>query len=69
MNRIRLALAIISAMLLAFGYLASQWARFQGDPVAYSAKVDSQPIIGLALLFFLGGIILGYLPNQNGDAK
>lgn len=49
------------------GYAASQWAALHGTAPEYAARVDQAAISRLALLLFLGALIIGFVPNPEGE--
>lgn len=64
MNRFRVLLAGITALLLAAGYLASQQALIAGTFAEYSAKVDQPPIIMLSLILFLSAVAFCFIKDK-----
>lgn len=64
MKTLRTALLMVGTALLTLGYLTSQFAAFQGWAKEYAQKVDQAPIQKLALVIFLGAIILSFLPDR-----
>lgn len=67
MKRIRLGLAVLSAILLVAGYAASQYATFTDTAPDYAAKVDTNPVVMLSLVIFLAAVFLGFWPDREDD--
>lgn len=67
MKRIRVGLAVLSAILLAGGYAASQAAYFGGTAPDYAAKIDVNPVVMLSLVIFLAAVVLGFWPDREDD--
>lgn len=66
MKKLRLMLAVTSAILLMLGYLASVQASLFGNPADYAAKVDAAPIRLLALALLVSACVLALIPDR-GD--
>jgi hypothetical protein len=62
MSAIRFIVAAALAVLMAGGYLASQWAFFFGDPTAYSDALDGSGIAYFALALLIAAVGLGFVP-------
>lgn len=58
MNKARLGLGWIAALLLVAGYLASQYATAIGTFAEYASKVDQGPIVLLAMVLFAAAIVM-----------
>jgi len=61
MKTVRLALSVLSVLLLLAGYLASQAAALDGTAADYAQKVDAAPIRILALVFLVAAIVLSFV--------
>lgn len=64
MKRIRLLVAGLGAILLAVGYLASQFAFFNGQAADYAKKIDGPQIVLLALLLFVVAVGFLFVPDK-----
>lgn len=64
MTRVRVLVGASVAALIAVGYLASQVAFFQGSSAEYAARVDSPPIVMLAMVVLLAVIALFFIPDR-----
>jgi len=64
MRTLRTALTAAALCLLCAGYAASQIAYFQGTFAEYAARVDSQPVQRLALLFLTAAIVLAFIKDR-----
>lgn len=64
MTKVRMMVAVVTMLLLAVGYLASQYAYFQGNAPDYAAKIDSPPVVALSLVIFLAALILFLIPER-----
>ena len=58
---------IAATLVVVGGYVASQWAFFQGDPAQYAKSVDAPPMWAISALLLFGAVILGYLGNRKGE--
>jgi hypothetical protein len=58
---IRTLYIIIATLVVVGGYVASQYAFFQGDPAQYAARVDSPAMRLVSALILVGGIALVWL--------
>lgn len=61
---VRLAVTICAAVLLAGGYVASQWAFFMGDPAAYVQRLDESPVPMISLAILIAAIVLCFVPDK-----
>lgn len=61
---LRSILILAALALMGGGYLASQYAATFGNPVSYSAAIDSPAISMLALLILAGGIVAGCVSKR-----
>ena len=64
MKKVRMLVAVVAMVLLAAGYLASQFSYFQGTASEYAAKVDTQPVVMLSLIVFLVALVLFFIPDR-----
>ncbi len=64
MRNLRLALSLISLVLLLLGYLASQVAALSGEAADYSARVDVAPVRWLALAVLGVAVALSLIPDR-----
>jgi hypothetical protein len=64
MRSARLAFSVIVLVLLAAGYLASQYFWFSGDPQRWTTMIDTPPIVMLSLLILLGAIALAFVKEK-----
>lgn len=70
MTSLRTLLSGAVILLLGLGYMASQIFAMQGRGVEWMEKIDSTPIVLLALLLLLGSAVLAFIPDAekaNGD--
>ena len=58
MKSLRYGLSILVIVLLAAGYMGSQYAALNGTAADWAAKVDRPPVVSLALVLFLAAIVL-----------
>jgi hypothetical protein len=65
----RLALFIASCLLLGGGYVASVLNYPSEQRASYYERIDQQPIVMLALLLFVGSVVLGLIPARGEDAE
>lgn len=63
MKLLRLALTVASLGLLALGYAASQFYALTGRAAQYSTLIDVAPVRWLALLLFIGAVVLCFVPE------
>lgn len=64
MKTLRLALTLVSVLLLAAGSVASLASYFGGWVADYYAKIDQPSIVILALVLFLAAIGLSFVPDR-----
>lgn len=69
MNVLRTTVVGIAALLLAGGYMFSQYAYFFGDPAKYVQSLDASlvPVLSLALL--VGCVALAFVRDGSGEPQ
>jgi hypothetical protein len=68
-NLVRVAVFGAAALLMAGGYFASQAAFINGRAAEYAKSIDTPQIQLIALLLFVGCVVLACLPQQEGDGQ
>ncbi len=58
MSSLRTFLSVVVLVLLAAGYVGSQYAYFTGSATEWAQRMDQPPIVWLALLVLVGAIAL-----------
>jgi FtsH-binding integral membrane protein len=69
MKTVRNALSLIVVILLGGGYAASQAAVLQGRAVEYARQIDQPAVHFLALVLFIGCIVLAFFPEREGESE
>lgn len=64
MNALRIATAAGLVLLVAGGYLGSQWSVWTGAAVDWHARVDTAPVRGVAALLLIAAIVLAFVPAR-----
>jgi hypothetical protein len=64
MKKVRMLVAGVAMLLITAGYLASQFAYFQGTAAEYASKVDSPPVVMLSLVIFVTALVLFLVPDR-----
>ena len=67
MKTLRLVLPVVILVLLAAGYLASQYFWFQGEPQKWTQIIDRPEIAWLALAILLGAIALSFIQDRSDE--
>ena len=67
MKLARWVLSVVAALLLSGGFLASQWFAYQGRASEYAARVDQPSMVYLSLLLLVAALVLGFLPDREGE--
>lgn len=67
MRTLRLAVSGTTVLLLALGYLGSQWAALNGQASDWARRMDEPPVVMLSLILLLGAIVLFLLPDREDD--
>lgn len=68
MKLFRLCLGIASCLILATGYLASQYMYFVGKSPEYTRLVDQSPLPWLCLAVLAGLVVSAAAPQEEADA-
>lgn len=69
MKIVRIVLSAVSILLLAGGYIASQYAAYVGQAPAYASLVDQAPIRTLALFLFTAMVASLFFPERQSEDK
>lgn len=67
MHLIRVALVLVSALLVGGGYAVSQAAFFGGTTGSYIRALDASPVPILSLILLLAAVILSLLPAKEEE--
>jgi len=65
MKTFRSAFPVAISVLLFAGYLASVYASFTGQQAEYGAKVDQPPIVALALVVLILGVVFAFVREKD----
>lgn len=65
MKTVRYALSVLTVLLLAAGYGASQFAFFGGETAAYAQRVDQPPVRMLSLILLLAAVALAFVRDED----
>ena len=69
MKQVRRLLSVLVVGLLAFGYLASQYAALNGLAPQYAAFVDTSVFKWASLLVLIAAIVLAFVPDREVDPE
>ena len=64
MKTARLALSLVSALILGGGFLAAQWFAFEGRAPEWAQRVDQPSVIILSLAILLAAIGLAFVRDR-----
>lgn len=67
MNHLRLLLGYMVVTVLAFGYLASQYAYLYGDPAGYAAAIDVPAVKWICFLLLVTALLLAIFPEKETE--
>ena len=67
MTKVRMFVGVAVTALMVLGYVASVQAALSRDFVDYYTRVDQPAIVNLALIAFLGLLLLYFVPIRDGE--